>query len=623
MQCAICENRCDIIENGSGTCGMYTNTGGKLVERYPDHYLVVIPSEIESMPMLHYHPGSKFLQICTIGCNFKCEGCVSWILTEAFGPVCPLGSTSAVNDTGKASPASIVEGATGAPLMKGALHRMAPDEIITRATAQECKGIMFCFNEPAVSLPTFVRVAALARQNGLLVGCATNGYLAEPSFRHLLRHIDFINIGIKGCTDETYTSLGAASAGPVFRNLKLCLDSGIATEIAAVYVKGREDEVMETARLAASVSKDIPFQVMRFMPLAGADLAGEPSVREAEALCDEIKKMLNYVYLFNSPGTSYLNTYCPECGRVVVHRGFNGPMCAHVSAYREDGVCECGFSLPFVGTSEKESGAQVLGYFGGYKTIHCLESIQTALAFLGERNPGVVAKVLQEILRTDFIETLYEKTKEVDSYLNTIDHYAKLALRTDEARELRTYTEEYLSIVVRGVAGAQRPSVYFSLGHPLIAIFGDKFECNLVEVAGGRCVNKDLERDDTPGITIPGETLRKCDPDIILITGAIAYPATDYCAFCESNGLGDMKAMKNGQVYSMHPYNTGGRPDWILGLVQMANIIHPEIFRFDIERIAKEFYEKFLGVKRASIKQRRSIAHPTVMGYTASRKIDS
>ena len=29
--------------------------------------------------MLHYHPGGRFLQICTIGCNFRCSGCVSWI----------------------------------------------------------------------------------------------------------------------------------------------------------------------------------------------------------------------------------------------------------------------------------------------------------------------------------------------------------------------------------------------------------------------------------------------------------------------------------------------------------------------------------------------------------------
>ena len=584
MECTICENRCRLAENGTGICGTYTNQNGEIAEKYPDQYLVVVPSEIESMPMLHFHPGGKFLQICTIGCNLRCSGCVSWILTE--------------------SPGSI----------EGALHRMSPEEVVDKAHAEGCQGIMFCFNEPAVSFLTFRKVASLARRKGLLVGCATNAYFTEASFRDLLRHIDFVNIGIKGCTDETYFSFGARSVSPIFRNLRLSMESGVFTEVAAVYVKGYEKEVLETAQLVASISKDVPFQVMRFIPLAAADGADEPSIREAEALCEDIKKILNYVYLFNSPGTPYLDTYCIECGKAVVRRGFNGPMCAHVSGYNDNGACVCGFRPPFVGAFEKEGGAQVLGFFGGYKTILSLESIQTVLAFLGERNPAVVASVFQQILETDFIKGLYERTKGIDSYTDTVDHYARLAGRTSEARELREYTEEYVSIVKNGAKGARRPTVYFALGHPLIAVFGDKFECNLVEIAGGRSLNKDLVRDDTPGMTIPEETLKMLDPEVILITGAIAYPVDDFYGFCMNNGLGDVAAIKDRRVYSMHPYNTGGRPDWILGLMQMANILHPELFNFDMLCLADEFYDRFLGVRPFSVKHSRSIAHPALLG---------
>lgn len=584
MDCAICENRCSIAEAGAGICGMYTSRNGTIVERYPDDYLVVVPAEVESMPMLHYHPGSTFLQVCTIGCNFRCSGCVSWVLTEAAGSI------------------------------ESALLRLTPEDVVERASAEGCAGIMFCFNEPAVSFFTFKKMASHARQRGLLVGCATNGYFTEPAFRELLDHVDFLNIGIKGCMDETYASFGAASSSPVFRNLRLACESAAAVEVAAVYVKGRESEVLETAKLVASISKRVPFQMMRFIPFAGANTADEPSIREAEALCEEVGKHLEYVYLFNSPGTRYLNTYCPECGETVVRRGFNGPMCAHVAEYREDGVCECGFRLPFTGRFEKESGAQVLGYFGGYKTIQSLESIQTVLAFLGERNPAVIASVLQEILRTDFIEGLYERTKEVDSYLDTVDYYARLAGRTREARRLREYAGEYVSIIQGGVKGAPRPSVYFSLGHPLIAVFGDKFECNLVELAGGRCVNKELERDETPGMTIPATTLARLDPDIVLITGAIDYPAGHFYDFCINHGLDKIKAVRDKKIYSMRPYNTGGRPDWILGLMQMANLIHPEIFAFNVKELANEFYETFLGMRIEPESHPRSLSHPTILG---------
>ncbi|MEA5114866.1 MAG: hypothetical protein VB050_12655 [Geobacteraceae bacterium] len=582
MQCTICENSCDIAENGTGLCGMYTNDGGIQVERYPDQYLVVVPSEIESMPMLHYHPGAKFLQICTIGCNFRCSGCVSWILTESVDSI------------------------------DGALSRMNPEEVVAKARKEGCSGIMFCFNEPAVSFFTFKKIATLARENNLLVGCATNAYFSEQSFLDLLKHINFINIGIKGCTDETYAKFGAASASPIFRNLGLSVESGVFTEVAAVYVKGYESEVMETARRVAAISRDIPFQVMRFMPFAAADISQEPSIREAEILCEEIRKLLRYVYLFNSPGTQHLNTWCPECGELLVRRGFNGPMCAHVTEHADNGTCGCGFRPPFAGAFETAGGAQVLGFYGGYKVIVSLESIRTVLAFLGERNPAVIASVLHRILETEFIEGLYQRTKQIDAYLDTVDHYAELAGRSNEARGLREYIEQYVSIVRNGTRSAERPSVYFSLGHPLIAVFGDKFECNLVEIAGGRCVNKDLKRDDTPGMTIYGETLMRLNPDIILINGAIDYPAGDFHDFCVEHGL-DIKAVRDKRIYNLHPYSTAGRPDWILGLLRIANIIHPEIFDFELQAIAEDFYERFLGVKLNTARHSRSVAHPQVL----------
>ena len=580
MKCEICEIGCQIPNNGTGKCGMYVNKNDVLTERFPDNYLVVVPSEIESMPMVHYYPKAKFLQVCTIGCNFRCSGCVSWVLTE---------NLDSIND---------------------ALVNMPPEAIVKKALDEKCSGVMFCFNEPAVSFFTFKKIASLARENNLLVGCATNGYFTENAFKDLLNHIDFINIGIKGCSNETYQKFGAETPSPVLRNLEISCNSNVFTEVAAVYVKGYEDEVKELAWRVAGISEDIPFQLMRFIPFASADIDDEPSIKEAETLCEEIKNILNFVYLFNSPGTDYLNTYCPECGKIIIRRGFNGPMCAHVMDHNTDGKCECGYKLPVKGEFARETDLQVLGYFGGYKTIHCLESIQTVLAFLREFDTGVISKVLQEILKTNYIKGLYERTKKIDGYLDTIDHYAILAGRKNEAAELRSFIEKYVSIVESSTKGVGRPTVYFSLGHPQIAVFGDKFECNLVELAGGYCVNKDIERDQTPGITIKKEVFNNLNPDIIFIMGGIGYPVEDFYSHCAKNRL-DVKALKEKKVYHLHPYRTAGSPDWILGLLQIANIIHPEIFNFDVKTLADEFYNKFLGIE-FSEKHNRSVVHPSM-----------
>jgi hypothetical protein len=45
----------------------------------------------------------------------------------------------------------------------------------------------------------------------------------------------------------------------------------------------------------------------------------------------------------------------------------------------------------------------------------------------------------------------------------------------------------------------------------------------------------------------------------------------------------------------------------------MANLIHPERFRFDVDKIAEGFYTRFLGVALGRESRRRFIAHPALL----------
>jgi pyruvate-formate lyase-activating enzyme len=149
MKCSICEKRCDIPDGGIGACGMIARHGAEIHECYPDRYLAAVDTAIESMPMVHYHPRGKFLQVCTVGCNFTCHGCVSEILTHHLSAI------------------------------EGAFQSMTPEQVVNKAQAEACIGIMFCFNEPTVSYFTFRRMAQMAKKNQLLVGCSTNAYLTD------------------------------------------------------------------------------------------------------------------------------------------------------------------------------------------------------------------------------------------------------------------------------------------------------------------------------------------------------------------------------------------------------------------------------------------------------------
>lgn len=111
MTCTIYEMRCDIQEGGIGKCAMMTYKGNEIQERYPDRYLAAVDTAVESMPMVHFHPRGKFLQVCTVGCNFNCPGCVSEILTHHLSAI------------------------------HGALQQMTPEEVIRKAHRESCIGI--------------------------------------------------------------------------------------------------------------------------------------------------------------------------------------------------------------------------------------------------------------------------------------------------------------------------------------------------------------------------------------------------------------------------------------------------------------------------------------------------
>jgi pyruvate-formate lyase-activating enzyme len=540
---------------------MYTNIGNKIKERYPGRYLAAVDTAIESMPMVHYHPRGRFLQVCTVGCNFKCQGCVSEILTDHVSA------------------------------MEGTFQKMTPGQVIDKALSASCIGVMFCFNEPTVSYFTFKTLAQMAQKKGLLVGCSTNGYMTQPALEGLMPYLDFVNLGLKGMSQEAYRNCGISNLAPIWRNLTQLFHRGVHIEISAIFRKHGEKEIQALAAFVATLSKEIPFQVMRFIPFKEARIDMEPSVKEAEAVCQQLRQTLAYVYLFNTPGTEDLNTYCPDCGATLMARGFFGPMCSNLYDYVPQGRCNCGFQLPIRGKIH-DTPTRETGYFGGYKTINALNMIRSLLGILGETDKACVDAVMLKVIQEDFIKGLYERLNRIDSYLDTMDYFAALTGHQKQGKLFREYIESRVAQIQEKIKGVTRPAVYCSLGHPLIAMFEEKMESLLVETAGGRLTNRSIERESRPGITItPGQFCRMA-PEIIIISDGTAWPVQDFISHCTNNGLA-APAVTEKKIFHLYPFRSSTNPDWILGLYCLANIIHPEIFGFDLQKEADDFYQTF------------------------------
>lgn len=564
MKCAICERRCNIVPGAIGACGMYVNEENSIRERYPDRYLAAVDTAIESMPLLHYHPRGKFLQLCTVGCNFSCKGCVSEILTDHC---CAL---------------------------EGSFQSMTAEQLVHKARRENCLGIMFCFNEPTVSYYSFLRLASMAKTQGLLVGCSTNGYMTKLVLNALLPFLDFVNVGLKGASDEVYRACGVPNAEPVWRNLALLFEAGVHVEVSAMFRKNEEHELVLAAQKVAELSALIPFQVMRFMPFGDASSSMEPSVREAEALCASLRQQLRYVYLFNSPGTEDLHSYCPDCGEKILERGFFGPMCSNLFRAKEGGICSCGYRYPIRGVIHPQK-VEETGYFGGYRTISSLNMIRGILEVLGISDKGITDAIVARMIQEDFVKCLYAQLNSVATYFDTVEYFASLAGRMDRARAYRNHVQSRVVEIMARVADLKRPAVYCTLGHPRIAMFEDKLESRLIQIAGGRLTNGMLTRDDRPGILIPEEDFNRMQPEIIIVSGHAAWPVDDVLDYCVRHGL-HAPALENGNVFHLHPYRMGTGPDWVLGLMQLANSIQPEACTFDLQEEAATFYREFFDL---------------------------
>lgn len=567
IQCTYCECMCNIPEHMSGKCTMYQHVQGQITEKYPDCYLNIYPVTTESIPLLHFYPNSTFLLISTIGCNFSCEGCISEYQTS--------GNTS-ISDI---------------------LVKHTPEEILDIARLGNCRGIAFCLNEPTVSLPTFIRVSQAAKKAGFLVGCSSNGYMTDETVNKIIPYLDYINIGLKGCTDERYQECGVSSGIPVFRNIRRLYEAGIAIEISIMYLNGREDEVIQAAEKVHLVSPDIPVQVMRFMAQNQDKIEIlEPTRDQGEKLCRRLQKQLNHVYLFNTAATTMLDSICPVCGKVIFHRVFFGPMAARIISCEPDGVCSCGYRFPYRGdiTPIQKDESEILG---GYRSIMGAKFIAEIFKILGITGKMKIDQLCNNVVANGYLRTLQERQSTPETYCEIVQYLAHLSGREKQGFAFTQYIQRVIEEIKQKTANAQKPRVITVLSHPLYPLYREKFENTMVEIAGGNSLNREINYNEKEHAEYSVNNFNAINPEIILISGHFSTPILEFINTCSEIGI-KAKALSLNQVYTLDKKYVPTNPFWIVGFMEIANIIHPELFCYSLpeeEKRLKTLFESFLS----------------------------
>ena len=588
MKCNVCEFRCEIDEWSRGRCGNYVCAGDTIIQDPDIGYLGAYPVSIETIPLLHYYPSGKFLQVFSTGCNFQCSGCVARLL------------------------------ASGKSLD---LPALTPSQAVEKAVQQECLGVVSTLNEPAANYYLFRELALQAKEKGLLAGCSTNCYFTDETLEELGKFVDFMNIGIKGYSDQSYVNCGVPSSAPVFRNISRLFDLGVHVETSVVYSRGNEDDVINVAKTLSNISPTIPVQVMRFIPFGDAPIELEPSIGEAESLCASLREHVDYAYLFNSPGTESLNTYCPECGSLLAEREFYGPMGSKPLKPWINYTCTCGKNTPVKGITATESFNEE-GFMGGYRISRAFSMVHAVLTCLGILDDHRVIEIWVKVSNPETLSQIHHMIQQPYSYLEFVRLVAEKANASEKGEELISFIRERLELVKSFAAENSGHKVYYCMGSPLFALNAGRMENNLVAFSGGVSINKQIQKEGKPGVNISPSFINEQNPETIFISGFLSRPIDEFYGLCQQYGI-SADAVKEHRVYEIPPSWDFGNPRWILGLMYIADKLNPGSSAIDLKKEADEFYLRFYGIPFEEAKPNRSFHRPSsgiwsrhVMRYT-------
>jgi len=135
----------------------------------------------------------------------------------------------------------------------------------------------------------------------------------------------------------------------VWRNCRLFREARIWLEITTLVIPGvnDRDEVLQeiAARIATELGPDTPWHVSAYYPAYRFTAPPTPASTLERAWRIGREAGLRFVYLGNVPGHRQENTYCPDCGALLI-----GRQGLELTAYRlhRGGCPDCDRQIPGV-----------------------------------------------------------------------------------------------------------------------------------------------------------------------------------------------------------------------------------------------------------------------------------
>jgi pyruvate formate lyase activating enzyme len=301
VRCNLCRHGCTIKEGDYGICQVRYNEGGTLRSIFYAQPIALGVDPIEKKPLFHYKPGSYSMSIATPGCNFRCDFCQNWEISQYR--------------------------ASGEP-GKTLLDKVPPEAVVAKAKAHKCASISYTYTEPTIFFEYAYDTAALAVKEGIGNNFVTNGYMTRAALDTIGPNLAAANVDLKAFRKVTYRRVMKAQLDGVLDSIRYMKQLGIWVEITTLIVPGMNDsesEIKDIANFIVETGREIPWHISRFTPQYHMEDSPPTPMATLKKAYDIGKAAgLRYVYMGNVAGDPTENTYCYNCNELLIERtGFS------------------------------------------------------------------------------------------------------------------------------------------------------------------------------------------------------------------------------------------------------------------------------------------------------------
>lgn len=293
--CSPLDENCGFLKEGEMcVCNVRFNRGGKLyVTNYGKPSAIHI-DPIEKNPIYHMTPGKNYLALATAGCNLDCTCCQNWEMSQKR--VEQIKSFS-----------------------------LKPEEVIKKAKEHRCRGISYTYTEPVIFYEYMLDTAKAACGENMKNTMVTGGYILSEPLKLLTKYVQGFSVSVKGFTEEFYRTYCRGKLSTVLNALKVLREKNAWVEIVVLIIPTLSDRMSEIEWFCQWVKDNMgvmtPVHFTRFWPSYKLkNIPQTPVATLEKAYASARAKGLKYVYLGNLPGHEKENTFCHNCGRILIQR---------------------------------------------------------------------------------------------------------------------------------------------------------------------------------------------------------------------------------------------------------------------------------------------------------------